>query len=1015
MPRLDNLRNAAKRWLTALREGDAAARARLLRAYPDAPATPTLRAVQHALAREHGAESWIALRQSLARPVGADPLQALLRAASRGDADDVVRLLERHPELIDTRGSLEGHSGLRTALHFGVHHEPVVRALVERGANPNIRDEGDHAFPIHFAAERGELPIVRLLVEHGADPQGADTGHELDVVGWAVCFDGAHHVDVARYLLAHGATLTLFPAVALGDVRAIRALAASGVDLNRRMDRTNHRRTPLHLAVVTKQPAAVAALLESGADAKLTDAAGLTPLDEAALAGESSMAEALLAHGAPLTIAAAIALDRTDDAQRLVAADPAVMQDNRRWARLIVRAGAHASGRVLGRLLRAAERHRAGLTIVNMPDDSETAVDGAAGYTALHAAAFAGNDDAVAVLLKHGADPRARDGKYCATPAGWARYAGHRATADLILEADVDVFDAIDGDRADRVAAILDADPAAIDRPFNAYASCGSREPQGWPTPDCTPLEWAASRQRTNAVRALTDRGAATRPREEVRHAERIVTFLQSACWDHRTHGRGDHRMNDRAAQRILAQHPEIARDSLCTAVVCGELHEATRILAARPEAARQRGGARNWTPIVYLAYTRFTHEPTLEHAVAIARLLLDHGADPNDFYLAGDARYSVLVGVAGEGEQASPRQPYAAELFDLLLTRGAEPFDIQVLYDTHFSGDMLWWLDLVYRRTIDTPRGAAWQDPDWTMFDMGGYGSGARFILGTAIRKRDKGLAEWALARGANPNAAPARDPRWPKRSLYEVALVEHQPEVAELLAQYGAARTAPALSEDEQFLEAILSVDRERAAALLRAHPEYLASPRAMFEAARRDRPDALALLLDLGFPLEAQDQTGKRALHEAAYANARRAAAFLIERGASVDPRESVHGGTPIGWAGHADHVEMIDLLSHTSRNIWTLSFRGYVDRVREILADDRSLARQSTSEGITPLWWLPDDESKALAIVDLLLACGADPSARSKEGTTATDWARRRGMLDVARTLEAAERDASEQRS
>jgi hypothetical protein len=33
----------------------------------------------------------------------------------------------------------------------------------------------------------------------------------------------------------------------------------------------------------------------------------------------------------------------------------------------------------------------------------------------------------------------------------------------------------------------------------------------------------------------------------------------------------------------------------------------------------------------------------------------------------------NVLVGAAGEGEQDSPRQPYAAELFELLLERGAE------------------------------------------------------------------------------------------------------------------------------------------------------------------------------------------------------------------------------------------------------------------------------------------------------------------------------------------------------
>ncbi|MBI1872914.1 MAG: hypothetical protein HYS05_03375 [Acidobacteria bacterium] len=61
MTTLDNLRKAAKRWLKSLRDGEADARARLVRAHPGAPKQVTLRDVQHALARERGHESWIAL------------------------------------------------------------------------------------------------------------------------------------------------------------------------------------------------------------------------------------------------------------------------------------------------------------------------------------------------------------------------------------------------------------------------------------------------------------------------------------------------------------------------------------------------------------------------------------------------------------------------------------------------------------------------------------------------------------------------------------------------------------------------------------------------------------------------------------------------------------------------------------------------------------------------------------------------------------------------------------------
>jgi hypothetical protein len=71
-----NLRKEAKRWLSALRAQDPDARARLERVSPapaSAPAEPVLRDVQHALAREYGLESWIALKAALASAETSSP------------------------------------------------------------------------------------------------------------------------------------------------------------------------------------------------------------------------------------------------------------------------------------------------------------------------------------------------------------------------------------------------------------------------------------------------------------------------------------------------------------------------------------------------------------------------------------------------------------------------------------------------------------------------------------------------------------------------------------------------------------------------------------------------------------------------------------------------------------------------------------------------------------------------------------------------------------------------------
>jgi ankyrin repeat protein len=489
-------------------------------------------------------------------------------------------------------------------------------------------------------------------------------------------------------------------------------------------------------------------------------------------------------------------------------------------------------------------------------------------------------------------------------------------------------------------------------------------------------------------------------------HTELVARFLEFACWDHHVHGKGDHRMYDRAAQRLLTQHPEIQRDSIYTAIVCGDLAEVERIIAATPAAASEPGGSRGWTPLLYLCYTRFSNPPTIDNAVAIARSLLSNGANPNDFYIAGDVRYSALTGVAGEGEQDSPRQPNAGALFQLLLEHGAEPFDQQVLYNTHFSGDVLWWLKLIHAHTMKTEQRTAWDDPEWSMLDMGGYGSGARFLLWVAMEKNDLNLAAWLLEHGANPNSAPAADRRLPKRTLYEEASLRGFTEMADLLIRYGAIPSTPELNDEDSFLAACFRLDRKSAEALIVQHPEYLQTTRAMFAAAHQDRADVVDLLLDLGVPLEVHDQHNTHTLHHAAAHNSRNVVKLLIARGAQIDPRETCWGATPIGWAAHGDKLEMIDYLSQYSRNVWTLAFRGYVDRLREVLSAEPELAEVRDNDGITPLWWLPDDEEKALAIVDLLIAHGANPAATNKAGRTAADWANKRAMIEVAARLKEA---------
>ncbi len=93
---LDTLKREAKRWLKSIRANDADARARLSRAFPGAPAAPTLRDVQHALAREHGLDGWIALKAAVEKPTeGAGVVPDLESADEYGRlAQDLVQIFD---------------------------------------------------------------------------------------------------------------------------------------------------------------------------------------------------------------------------------------------------------------------------------------------------------------------------------------------------------------------------------------------------------------------------------------------------------------------------------------------------------------------------------------------------------------------------------------------------------------------------------------------------------------------------------------------------------------------------------------------------------------------------------------------------------------------------------------------------------------------------------------------------------------------------------------------------------
>jgi ankyrin repeat protein len=97
-----------------------------------------------------------------------DNNEAFFAAARKGDVAAVKAFLDKG---VDVNAKTQyGATALAYACDKG--HTELVKLLLERGANPNVRDTFYNATPMSWAAPKGYVEIVKLLVEKGATEKG---------------------------------------------------------------------------------------------------------------------------------------------------------------------------------------------------------------------------------------------------------------------------------------------------------------------------------------------------------------------------------------------------------------------------------------------------------------------------------------------------------------------------------------------------------------------------------------------------------------------------------------------------------------------------------------------------------------------------------------------------------------------------------------------------------------------------------------------------------------------------
>lgn len=372
-----------------------------------------------------------------------------------------------------------------------------------------------------------------------------------------------------------------------------------------------------------------------------------------------------------------------------------------------------------------------------------------------------------------------------------------------------------------------------------------------------------------------------------------------------------DASLND--ANQILARDPGLALTSIHVASALGDLHAVRRLIEEDPRRATVSGGPYGWTPLTCLCFSRFLLSETEcgERFVETARLLLAHGADPNDGWWdrTGDRPVwePVIYGAAGIARNV--------ELTKLLLEHGADPNDEETPYHAPEGWDnaVLEVLAASGRMTEESLatallRKVDWHDPDGgrLLLDHGASPSvltrfGRTALHQAVLRESALSFIEALLDHGADPTiTAVRRDggrPTWREDSAMSLAARMGRGDVIDEIMRRGLASPAEGFIG---LLGACARQKKEIAVAMLEREPALLPrlatdGPLSLVRFASWGNRAGVEILLDLGVPVDAplgeaddyfdltKDST---ALHAAAWRARTETIEVLVRRGADLE---------------------------------------------------------------------------------------------------------------------------------
>lgn len=320
----------------AAEQDDAALAAELLRRGARVDATNLHGTTPLFLACQNGSAPMVAmlLKAGAAAESATREGETALMTASRTGSREAVKLLLAKGAGVNRKESWRGQTALMWAAAEG--HTAIVELLIEFGAEWRARSNGGYT-PLLFAAREGKTEVVRALLKAGADPNdalpartkrppGSSTTEASTIQAGSTALHvavGNAHYELAAMLLDAGAdpnaagpgwtvlhtiswvrkpgTGSNDPAPAgsgtMDSLALVRKLATKGAELNARMTVKSNAglsalntigATPFLMAARCADAEYMRVLAELGADPKMPNMNGSTPLMVAAGVGTRS-------------------------------------------------------------------------------------------------------------------------------------------------------------------------------------------------------------------------------------------------------------------------------------------------------------------------------------------------------------------------------------------------------------------------------------------------------------------------------------------------------------------------------------------------------------------------------------------------------------------------------------------------------------------------------------------------------------------------------------------------------